>query len=151
MRVEYPWHAAAGVEVEVLYREQRRGEVVFICRMPDGTGEVVPAWMFDGAECSRLKVGPPRASVKALAELRARLDGICSDPGKVAEIARRQEVPDEEQDAVQRASATETTVPTAAVSEHNRERQSRSGRRRHCAGTAALGGGKGDRPKGGRR
>ena len=79
-----------------MYRESRRGEAVFVCRMPDGCGEVVPSWMFDAAACAGMALGPPRASVAALAELRALLNALGSDDPAVAVNARPQE-PDDEQ------------------------------------------------------
>ena len=82
--MHYPWHPGFQQELEVLYREARRGETVFVCRMPDGSGEVVASWMFDAAACAGMAIGPPRVSVAALVELRALLDGLGSDGLAVA-------------------------------------------------------------------
>jgi hypothetical protein len=40
---------------------------------------MIPAWMFDAAACAHMVLGPPRASIRALAELRALLGGEGSD------------------------------------------------------------------------
>ena len=78
-RVHYPWHPSFGRDLDVLYRESRRGEAVHVCLMPDGTGEVVPVWMFDSVACASMARGMPRASVKALELARAILDELRSD------------------------------------------------------------------------
>jgi len=54
VRVHYAWHPAFGSEVDVLYREARRGEDVHVCVRPDGSGVVIPSWMFDSARCGSM-------------------------------------------------------------------------------------------------
>ena len=43
--MHYAWHPACGTDVEVQYREVRRGERVLICRVAEDTSAVVPAWV----------------------------------------------------------------------------------------------------------
>jgi hypothetical protein len=79
-RVRYRWHAYFDRDLSVLYRETRRGEIVYVCIMPDGTGDVVPEWMFDSAVCGCADLGTPQVSVATLLDLRALLMAIGSDP-----------------------------------------------------------------------
>lgn len=57
-------------------RTHRRGELVAICEMPDGSRAVVPVWMLDRAACATLSAGPPRCSLAALHDLRSLLDAL---------------------------------------------------------------------------
>jgi hypothetical protein len=77
--VRYRWHAYFDRDLSVVYRETRRGEIVYVCVMPDGTGCVVPEWMFDSAACAHPELGEPQVSVDALLDLRALLMAIGSD------------------------------------------------------------------------
>ena len=45
--IHYAWHPVVGQRVPILYTEHRRGELVAICEMPDGSRAVVPVWMLD--------------------------------------------------------------------------------------------------------
>jgi len=79
VEVHYPWHAAYGREVDVHYREKRGGEEVFVCTLPNaGAAVVVPAWMFDRAFCSGLKLGVRRVSTAALRDALSMVDEIRS-------------------------------------------------------------------------
>ena len=77
--MRYRWHAYFDRDLAVLYRETRRGEIVYVCVMPDGTGSVVPEWMFDSAVCTQSEIGAARLSVDAMLDLRALLAAIGSD------------------------------------------------------------------------
>ena len=59
----HPLSMASGLrpDVDVAYREVRRTEVVFVCRAPNGTTVVTPAWMFDPAACEPHGRSGPRA------------------------------------------------------------------------------------------
>jgi len=79
--MRYAWHPAQETVVAVQYREMRRGERVAICRMPDDSCAVVPEWMLNAAICAPMRVGHPRVSAAALAELRTFLNKLGFDPG----------------------------------------------------------------------
>jgi hypothetical protein len=98
--------------LEVLYRERRRGEAVFVCRMLDGTNAAVPAWMFDRSACSRMRAGAPQVELRALFELRSLLGELRCDRGTRAEGCRRSEVPDDKQSLYTRSVSPEAEVPT---------------------------------------
>src|SRR5207244_3096778 len=58
--IHYPWHPLVGCRVRIDYTEHRRGELVAICEMPDGSRAVIPAWMLDRVACATLTTGPRR-------------------------------------------------------------------------------------------
>lgn len=69
VEVFYRWHALYGRRLRRLYSECRAtGELVHV-EVGDGVVVTVAGWMLDAAACSAFTLGPPRASVKALAEL----------------------------------------------------------------------------------
>jgi hypothetical protein len=87
----YPWHPAFGTDVDVLYEEQRRGEIVYVCLLPDDTGVVIPKWMFSAAAVSRVGVGAPRASLRALVDARAILTEVGFHLSRPAPAERAEE------------------------------------------------------------
>jgi hypothetical protein len=90
--VRYRWHAYVDRDLGVLYRETRRGEIVYICVMPDGTGGVVPEWMFDSAASAHFALGNAQLSIDALVDLRALLDAIGFDCAESASLVPTKEV-----------------------------------------------------------
>jgi hypothetical protein len=78
-RIHYAWHPAFDKEVEVQYRESRRGETVRVCVMEDQSGLVIPDWMFDRSKCASFTIGAPRVSIPAIVDLRALLTEIGFD------------------------------------------------------------------------
>jgi hypothetical protein len=145
VHVRYRWHAYFARELSVLYRETRRGESVYVCLMPDGTGSVVPEWMFDAAECLRHDLGPPRASIDALLDLRALLLAIASDP----ELSVALLPPQEDRHALKTTGKTGKLVhaTTAGIDEPgraSRRGEEKRGRRtsRKTAVAARAGAGK---------
>ena len=77
--MHYPWHPSFGKSVEVVYREQRKGEQVAICTTTQGANLVIPAWMLDAEACVGMTLGSRRASLGALLDLRRVLDVLGSD------------------------------------------------------------------------
>ena len=76
----------------MLYRESRGGEDVHVCVRPDGSGVVIPSWMFDSARCaSMLLVERGHPSLAALCEARAILDEVRSDRLAIVPNNRSQE------------------------------------------------------------
>jgi hypothetical protein len=74
----------------LLYREQRRGERVVVCELPDGSRVVVPAWMLDPAACRSLTTGAPRSALAALRDLRRLLDALgLEQPASLAAPSRQ--------------------------------------------------------------
>lgn len=93
-RVHYQFHPAFGRDLEVQYREERRGEIVFVCAIADGTWGTIPTWMCDPALCARVTVGEPGASVAAMQEVREILTALGFDRRATATPARLQETTD---------------------------------------------------------
>ena len=144
-RVRYAWHPEYEREIEVLYREERNGEEVFICVLPDGSGQVVPTWMFDGARCVGMRVGAPRASASALEQLRVLLRELGFDSESAADVGRPQEVQDEAE-AKSRDEASEAVVARADCRPTGGRAESRSrhcGARTHAARSGRHSGGEG--------
>jgi hypothetical protein len=83
-RVAYRW-------IDVLYEEFRRSERVYVCLLPNDSGMVIPAWMFDPALCACMKLGAPVLSMGALQEARAILTELGSDGSVAAPDARQKE------------------------------------------------------------
>lgn len=77
--MHYRWHPLVGQSLPVQYREQRRGEQVAICELPDGSHTVVPAWMLERAACAALTFGAPQVSLEALRDLRRLLDVLAQE------------------------------------------------------------------------
>jgi hypothetical protein len=112
-RVQYAWHAYFGEELDVLYRETRRGEIVYICLMPDQTGGVIPEWMFDASRSGRSELGAACASIAALQDLRALLAAVTSDAEAVVQMEPlQQEVGDaqKQEDCGQQCATDGPTV-----------------------------------------
>jgi len=126
----------------VQYREVRRGEVVFVCVMPDRTGEVIPAWMFDPAACARMALGLPRVAVEALEQVRAILREVGFDGGAVARDERPQERSDANAaaPAIVDSSADPSTAPSARHARADQARRKEPGERRCRARKVAAGG-----------
>lgn len=87
----YRWHALYGRRLRRVYSERRAdGELVHV-EMGYGVVIAVAAWMLDEATCAAFTLGPPRASVTALAELHRLLVEHChrrrsGGPGTRADI-----------------------------------------------------------------
>lgn len=95
--MHYPWHPLVGRQIPLLYREQRRGESVALCELPDGSRAVVPAWMLDPAACRSLTTGAPRSALAALRDLRRLHDALgLEQPAAVAAPSRREGDHDEQ-------------------------------------------------------
>lgn len=138
--VHYPWHPAHGSTIDVHYREKRGGEDVLVCTLPNAAAAVVvPAWMFDRALCSRLTLGPRRASVPALREVRAVIDEVRSaKPTGSSGIVRPEEIDGE---ATSRAQPIDG--PKAADGDHLPDQREDSGfedssRDRRSSGTSSA-------------
>lgn len=86
--MHYPWHPKCGIDVEVQYREARRGESVCVCRVDDDTSEVIPAWMFDPSACGAMQLGARQASLEALEHVRVILHELGFDRAAAATHAR---------------------------------------------------------------
>jgi hypothetical protein len=78
-----------GRDVEVLYRESRRGEAVRVCLLEDQSGHVIPEWMFEPTGCAAITVGAPRVSIPAIADLRLLLADLGFDRHAVRPPCRR--------------------------------------------------------------
>jgi len=65
-----------GQRVKRQYSEQRAGGEVVHVECSPGIVIVVPAWMLSATTCAAMELGDPRASVAALAELRALLSQL---------------------------------------------------------------------------
>ena len=102
------------------YREKRSGEEVFVCLVADGTAIVIPAWMFDQAFCSRLKLGPPRVSTDALRELKGVLDEFREQTGVASAGTLASEVPDDE--ALRSETPTQSRTNAAATCSSSQDR-----------------------------
>jgi hypothetical protein len=72
-RVLYAWHPFYGHEVAVHGERNRRGTIVFTCRVgreENGAVLEIPAWMFDEAVCCHFQSAPEAAvTVEALRAL----------------------------------------------------------------------------------
>ncbi len=101
--VHYRWHPQFGTEVRIAYREHLRGEDVAVFHMRDGTRTVLPAWMLDAGVCAVMTLGPERAAISSLVELRATLAALGFDRrvSPVGELERSHE------------GSTATTIATA--------------------------------------
>src|ERR1700730_13610085 len=85
--IHYPWCDLFGSKLPVLRRMRRQEVDWLICEMPQGHAAGFPAWMTQQAACASFSIGPPLASVSALAALRAFLDalhpaGECNMPSR---------------------------------------------------------------------
>ena len=85
--------------------------------MPDNTGEVIPAWMFDAAVCMRMRVGNPRVSMNGLAQMRALLNELGFDRDQAGNQRRRENAIDENESSPDPANTRllDDTADTAAV------------------------------------
>jgi hypothetical protein len=141
-RLHYPWHPACGTDVDVQYREVRRGgEVVLICRVADDTAAVIPAWMFDPGRCAGMAIGMSRASVAALEQIRIILGKLGCDGPATATDAWSQEAADEADTRVAPDPSPDDAVVTAAASAVHHGARSGGTRRRRRARPPAAGGG----------
>ncbi len=69
VEVFYRWHALYGRRLRRVYSERRAtGELVHV-EVGHGVVVAVAGWMLGAAVCSAFTMGPPRVSVRALAEL----------------------------------------------------------------------------------
>jgi hypothetical protein len=87
-----------------------RGEYIF-CELPDGTIGGFPSWMADAAQSSTVTLGPPLASVTALAALRALLDTLHSGPKR--DKASLEPVHKERMNETKRTTIDDTDEPAA--------------------------------------
>jgi len=145
--VHYPWHPGYGTALQVVYREQRRGEQLAVCRVADGTCAVVPAWMLDAGACAGMRLGEAHVSISTLIELASLLAAIAgkrpSTPPTEAQEEHHEEV----------ADATPAVIEPRPIPAR-RPRRPRAPRGCARAGKIAPGGkrqGSAGRGKGGRR
>jgi len=149
--VHYPWHPAHGRELDVQYREVRRGEVAFVCVMSDGSGQTIPAWAFDAAACAGMTLGTPRVSLQALDHLRAILREVGSDPAAAATIEPPQESADAAATAPDVVDGNVATKPSPGRPATDAARREEPRARRRASGEApARGGATAPRKRGGR-
>lgn len=132
------------------YRETRGGEGVFVCITPDGTGQVIPAWMFDAGVCRQIRVDAPRVCVDALEHLRA----ILAELGFDCTLAATQERSKEEVDAGTvnvegNGKGADVAVPERGTNQEPGHQAAQRGDR--GARSAAPGGSRRSRAKGERR
>jgi hypothetical protein len=131
--VLYRWHPAFDSEIDVLYEEQRRGEAVYVCLLPNDSGVVIPTWIFSAALCASMAIGAPRASLRALIEARAILTEVGFHGPRTAAERREQEKADAN-------ASTEKSVTARAATElesnHEARRQKPSGGRQAASTTA---------------
>jgi hypothetical protein len=67
--VVYPWHPAFSANIKAHFTKHHRGERVYVCLMPNDSGVVIPAWMFDVGACAPMKLGRLRVSMAVLEDL----------------------------------------------------------------------------------
>lgn len=140
--MHYPWHPAFGQRVEVVYREQRKGEQVAICTTSQGANLIIPAWMLDADACVGMTLGSRRACLAALVDLRHTLDGLRSDRSDAPEGGK--EV-DREKSEARCSSSGEAPRPARtpgcalAGSSDRRPRRTPSRRRAGASGRATRG------------
>lgn len=136
----YPWHPAFDTDVDVLYEEKRRGEVVYVCLLPNDSGAVIPKWMFNDGKCSEMQVAESRASLPALIEVRAILTELGFHGSDVAAGRRDEEGASAKKD--QESSSAVVAVATHAEPKpHRRARAQGARKRRSTAGAPAERGG----------
>jgi hypothetical protein len=118
-----------------MYREVRRGELVFVCAMPDRSGELIPAWMFDAAVCGRFRTGSPQVSLEALDFLRVILDEIGLDRAAAATNPQ----PKESANATnaEHADLSRTTDATKSASARAANRKTRPEKSRGGSGRSS--------------
>jgi hypothetical protein len=148
--VRYRWHAYVDRDLGVLYRETRRGEIVYICVMPDGTGGVVPEWMFDSAASAHFALGNAQLSIDALVDLRALLDAIGFDCAESASLVPTKEV----RCAIQMQSDQDEPAHAAAANVYEsrgRPRRVEAKRGGRAASKTAVAGRAGARKRGAER
>ena len=103
--------------MDVLYRESRGGEDVHVCIRPDGSGVVIPSWMFDGGRCtSLLLVERAHPSLAALCEARAILDEVRSDRLAIVPNNRSQEPSDDHNKPGEERPSDRASDPPASTS-----------------------------------
>ena len=124
--LKYSWHPLCEQEVTVQYREHRRGELVYICQTPDGTCEVIPAWMFDSARCVQMRVGQAQISAKALAELRALLSTLGFDQSLIKAENQQEKKKDAAQSEEVEANPPGDNEAVATVSKYRGKSMDRS-------------------------
>jgi len=145
--VRYPWHPAYGKQIEIHYREMRRGEDVFVCTVAADAGVVIPAWMFDAVQCVHMTAGAPRVSLEALKELQSILTELRVDPALETSDIVASEVFDAE---VKTARCEVTAAPAVdcVCAEGNSMTSQSGGGRRTSRGTAASGRSRGREKRG---
>lgn len=104
------------MEINIAYREHRGGEDVAVVEGPDGSRTVLRAWMLDVGTCAAMTIGPARAAIFALVELRSALEALAFDRSgsPVGEQKRSDESP------------TASTKPTRVTAPAPRPRAYRS-------------------------
>jgi hypothetical protein len=76
--VHYPWHPFFGAKVRLVKTAKTTGVDELHCETPDGIVLAIPRWMTQAGRCISMEIGDPFVGVRALAELRALLDGLKS-------------------------------------------------------------------------
>jgi len=76
--VHYPWHPLFGSKLRLVKTAKITGAAELHCETPDGLVLGIPLWMTQVGPCLSMEIGDPVVGVRALAELRALLDGLKS-------------------------------------------------------------------------
>jgi hypothetical protein len=147
--VLYRWHPAFDSEIDVLYEEQRRGETVYVCLLPNDSGVVIPTWMFNAALCASMAVGAPRASLRALIEARVILTEVGFDYSRTAPERREEERADDNASTKRGAKGVAAGAAVERESHHEARHQKPSNSRESTRSTDTRSGA--TARKGGRR
>jgi len=137
-RVHYPWHAAFGGEIEVLYEELRRDERVYVCMRPNDSTVVIPAWMCESAACANMKLGKPRASVAALEDVRVILTELGFHRCSTATETRPEESANESVNKSENHEGIPAATPAIERGKSRRPGRKESKGRRRGTGKAAT-------------
>ena len=76
--MQYPWHPLFGSKLKLVKTATITGLEELHCETPDGIVLGIPRWMTEAGRCLSMEIGNPVAGLRALAELRALLDGLKS-------------------------------------------------------------------------
>jgi hypothetical protein len=99
-----------------------------MCRMPDGTVQVIPAWMLDPSECARMELGGPRVSAQALEDVRAILRELGFDRLGAADPEQPQKKAFDEAETVSAQAPDDTAVaPAPGCPRHALDAHERAG------------------------
>lgn len=76
--MQYPWHPLFGSKLKLVKTATITGLEELHCEAPDGIVLGIPRWMTEAGRCRSMEIGNPVVGLRALAELRALLDGLKS-------------------------------------------------------------------------